>query len=247
MIEVKDLRVVYRPWNIEALKGIYLSIPRNKVICVLGPNASGKTTLLKSIANLIDYEGVILIDKVNTRKLGKLFRKMISYTSSIEKTRFLGVSVLDALLISRYPVSKGFIDTREDYEEVKRIAKELGITHLLRRRIDELSSGELQKVVLAMALVKKPSTLLLDEPDNHLDIGMKPFLSRFLRRISSELTVILSTHDPLFATHVCDYYILLHNGVVKFMGTHEDLVKNTKILEEVFGVGFELIETEARK
>ncbi|MEM4810214.1 MAG: ATP-binding cassette domain-containing protein, partial [Desulfurococcaceae archaeon] len=60
MIEVKDLRVVYRPWNIEALKGIYLSIPRNKVICVLGPNASGKTTLLKSIANLIDYEGVIL-------------------------------------------------------------------------------------------------------------------------------------------------------------------------------------------
>jgi len=242
-MSTRNVSGIYRRANIVALRDIDLNIPENNVTCILGPNASGKTTLLKTIAQLTNYHGVVEIMGKDARKIIRELRKILSYSSIIEERDLLGVTVFDVLNYSRYPVARGFFTSEEDIEKISEIASRLGIKELLNRRLGELSAGELQRVILAAALIKEPRILLLDEPDSHLDVYSKMWLSRILREISSTVTVVLSTHDPLFASIACDYFVILSRGEVVFKGFREELFKNTQILEEVYKVPFTSIST----
>lgn len=247
MISTKDLRVRYEPSNIEALKDVNVIIPSYTVTCVMGPNASGKTTLLRAIANIVEYEGGVLVDGKDSRTLSKTLRRILSYARVIETgVDYLGARVLDILLASRYPVSRGLFDTSEDINEVLNVSRELRIDHLLNRRIGELSSGELQRVILAAALVKKPKIILFDEPDAHIDAVGKTFLSRHMRRLSSESTVIISTHDVVFGFYTCNYFIVMSSGTILFQGWIRDLVTNPEPLERAYGVSFRRVEVDNR-
>jgi len=86
---------------------------------------------------------------------------------------------------------------KRDVEEVLEVARETGVVNLLNRSLRELSAGELQRIVLAAALVRKPKILLLDEPDSHLDVKWKTWLSRYLKELSKPIDIILSTHDTV--------------------------------------------------
>lgn len=239
MISTRSLRVLYKQSGVEALSGVEVDIPEKAVTCIVGPNASGKTTLLKSIAQLVDYEGVVLVEGLNARRVTKWLRKVLSYApSTLALGDYLAVRVLDVLLASRYPVSKGFADRREDLEEVAKVAELVGISHLLDRRLGELSSGELQRVLLAAALAKKPRILLLDEPDGHLDAASKAWLSTLLHKLSSYTTIVLSTHDVLFASTTCSYVVVLSHGKLVYQGFFENLLENPKPLEEAYGLCF---------
>lgn len=238
MISARKLTVVYKRSSVVALRGVDLTIPGNAVTCILGPNASGKTTLLKAIAQVVDYSGVVEISGRDAKSMLRELRRILSYASVLEERELLGVTVLDVLVYSRYPVSKGFFTSREDVEKAREVAVKLGIEGLLGRRLGELSAGELQRVVLAAALAREPKVLLLDEPDSHLDVRAKTWLSEFLREISSSVTVVLSTHDPLFASATCEYFVVLSRGGVVFAGSKSELLENAHILEEVYGVPF---------
>ncbi len=238
MISARKLTVVYKRSGVVALRGVDLTIPSNAVTCILGPNASGKTTLLKAIAQVVDYSGVVEISGRDAKSMLRELRRILSYASVLEERELLGVTVLDVLVYSRYPVSKGFFTSREDVEKAREVAVKLGIEGLLGRRLGELSAGELQRVVLAAALAREPKVLLLDEPDSHLDVRAKTWLSEFLREISSSVTVVLSTHDPLFASATCEYFVVLSRGGVVFAGSKSELLENAHILEEVYGVPF---------
>ncbi|MGC8983016.1 MAG: ABC transporter ATP-binding protein [Desulfurococcaceae archaeon] len=241
MIEVSRLRVVYKPPGIEALREVTVEVPSGTVTCILGPNASGKTTLLKAIAALVDYEGSVLVGGLEAREAAKQLRKVLSYAQSLDASAdYLGTRVVQVLLTSRYPVSSGFADTRRDLEEVLEVAEVLGISHLLERRLGELSSGELQKVVLAAALVKKPKYLLLDEPDSHLDAAYKSWLAGFLKKLAREgKTVVATTHDVLFASAACDNVVVLSRGSVVCSGSAGEVFgEGRACLEKAFGVGF---------
>ncbi len=242
MIRLREVSVTYRRNLVEALKNITTVIPRNTVSCVMGPNASGKTTMLKAIAQLIDYQGMIEINGKNARKMVKTLRRILSYVSTVEVRDLLGVTVLDLLIYSRYPVSEKFLTSMKDLEESLKTAESLGIKHLLRRKVNELSSGELQKVLLASALVRSPEILLLDEPESHLDMHSKIWLSRFLKNISNKVTVVLSTHDPYFASLTCDHLILLSRGRLVFSGPREQLFQNPRVLEEVYDTLFTIVK-----
>jgi iron complex transport system ATP-binding protein len=241
VISARKLTVVYKRSGVVALRGVDLTIPSNTVTCILGPNASGKTTLLKAIAQVVDYTGVVEISGRDAKSMLRELRRILSYASVLEERELLGVTVLDVLVYSRYPVSKGFFTSREDVEKAREVAVKLGIEGLLGRRLGELSAGELQRVVLAAALAREPKVLLLDEPDSHLDVHAKTWLSEFLREISSSassVTVVLSTHDPLFASATCEYFVVLSRGGVVFAGSKSELLENAHILEEVYGVPF---------
>ncbi|MEM4717657.1 MAG: ABC transporter ATP-binding protein [Desulfurococcaceae archaeon] len=247
MITTRNLLVKYKPSNIEALKDVNITIPSNVITCIIGPNASGKTTLLKAIANIVDYDGSVLIDGDDTRDLLNTLRKTLSYTRVIDSgVDYLGARVIDVLLASRYPVSKGFCDTSEDIQEVKKAAEELGIEHLLNRRIGELSSGELQRVVITTALVRRPRIMLFDELDAHIDAVGKTFLSRYMRKLSKESTIIISTHDVVFGFYTCDYFIVMSSGHVIFQGWIDDLVNKPEPLEKAYGVPFRKINVDSR-
>jgi ABC-type cobalamin/Fe3+-siderophores transport systems, ATPase components len=243
MISVRSLRVVYKPRGIEALREITLELPVNNVTCIIGPNASGKTTLLKAIAGILNHEGAIYIDGREVRSNIRYLRKILSYAGNMgSSVDYLGARVIDILLTSRYPVAKGFSDTKEDVEEVHRVSKILGIEHLLHRKISELSSGELQRVVIASALVKNPRVLLLDEPDTHLDVAGKSWLSKYLEVLSKTLTIVMSTHDVVFACHTCNYFVVLSSGRVLYSGWRAELVRNKEYVEKAYGMPFINVE-----
>lgn len=238
MISAKNLTVTYRSSGVVALREVELTIPERTVTCILGPNASGKTTLLKALAQVINYIGVVEISGRDAKSMLRELRRILSYVSTLEERELLGVTVLDVLLYSRYPVSRGFLNTREDVDKAREVAVKLGIKGLLNRRLSELSAGELQRVVLAAALAREPRILLLDEPDSHLDVYSKTWLSGFLRETSSRVTVVLSTHDPLFASMTCEYFVILSRGRVVFTGSKSELLRNIHVLGEVYGVAF---------
>jgi iron complex transport system ATP-binding protein len=242
LIKLREVSVTYRGNLVEALKNITTVIPGNVVSCIMGPNASGKTTMLKAIAQLVDYEGRIEFNEKDAKEMVKTLRRMLSYVSAIDVRELLGVTVLDLLIYSRYPISEKFLTTMKDIEESVKTAETLNIKHLLHRKVNELSSGELQRVLLASALVRRPEILLLDEPESHLDMRSKIWLSGFLKSISNNATIVLSTHDPYFASLTCDYLILLSKGRLVFSGTREHLLQNPEVLEEVYNTPFTTVK-----
>lgn len=246
MISTRKLRVIYKPPGVEALSEVTVEIPKQTTTCIIGPNASGKTTLLKAIARLVEYEGAVFVEGKEVKELDKVLRRILAYTAPITISELLGVRVVDVLLTSRYPVSRGLADTDEDLSIIYEVAKTLNIEHLLTRKISELSSGELQRVVIASALVRTPRMLLLDEPDSHLDVSAKPWLSQYLRKLSEKCTVVLSTHDTLFAFYTCEYFVVLSRGKALYSGWYGDIINNITPLEKAYGVKFTKINLGSR-
>jgi len=243
VITGKNVTVEYRG-VLKGLSNASFSILDKNITCLLGPNASGKTTLLRAIAKLVEYEGSLLIDgeEVLRIPLGVLSR-ILSYGSASTISTSLSLKVREILEMALYPVG-GAVASREIYE----VSNELGILSLLDRNIDELSSGELQRVVIASVLIKKPRYILLDEPDAHVDVGFKPLLSGVLRRRKDSSTIIISTHDPIFASSLCDYLILLKKGAIVFQGRLQDLFQELDLLRDAYGVDFTVVTaTPGRK
>ncbi|MEM1862088.1 MAG: ABC transporter ATP-binding protein [Desulfurococcaceae archaeon] len=233
MINVKSLTVKYGDFT--ALNDITLSIPENKATCILGPNGAGKSTLLKTIAKLVDYRGCLYLDGLEVSKTPiKTIARLVSYVQPIDTREFMGLTVRDVLLIAQYPVTTGFIESSFHLERAITVLKQLGSDKLIHRKLNELSSGELQRVVLAIGLVKNPKYLLFDEIDLHIDIGFKKSLVKLIRVWSRDKTVVFTTHDLVFGTSIGDYFILLDQGRVVYIGESEDLINNVELVEKVF-------------
>ncbi len=237
MIKIKKLRVKYR--YVDALKGVTLEIPVGKITCIIGPNGAGKTTLLRSISKIVKFDGEIYLDGLEVSKTPlKTISKILSYSTSVYLPDLLSLKVIEVLKIARYPVSKRFLETRQDIEVILRIAKEFKIDNFLEKKLSELSSGELQRVVLAMSVIKDPKYLLLDEPDSHVDVSNKAELINILKKLAASKTIVLTTHDVLFASIIGDYFVLMNNGRVVFVGNKDEFFENKKILEETYGTRF---------
>lgn len=236
LIRASGLRVVYRN-GVVAVDGVDIVLREGVVTGVIGPNGAGKSSLLKAIAGLIQYNGLVYIDGYEvSRTPYRVLARLISYTSSISVPEMLSYTVYEALLLSRYPLSRGFFETSEDEAIVERILVETGLEGLADRRLSELSSGELQRVLFAMAIARDPRYLLLDEPDNHLDLRGKAWVSMFIKKFSRGRVVVLSTHDLLFAFNTVDYIVLLDHGRIVYSGYRDDVLGASELFEKVYGV-----------
>lgn len=235
MITAENVSVKYN--GREAVAGASFTILDNRVTCIIGPNASGKTTLMRAISGRVRYEGKILIDGIEVSTLPiKRLARLVTFVEDLRQ-RFTGVKVWDILISARHALAQGFLDTEEDIEAVMKASNELRIQHLLNRDVWTLSSGELQRVLIATALVKESKYVLLDEPDAHLDVKYKSELSRLLATLASNHTVVISTHDLVFASNVCEDIIVMSAGrVAAKMGKKETREILLHQLEEVFGV-----------
>ncbi|NPA98550.1 MAG: ABC transporter ATP-binding protein [Crenarchaeota archaeon] len=227
-------------------ENLRIKIPSGKITALLGPNGSGKTTLLKMLFRRIKYSGKILIGfKELAEMSNREIARLISYMGEIALPDMMGLKVFEALLISRSSLYRGLIERQEDIREAEAVLRELGIEHLSERRLDELSSGELRKVVLGMALIKHPKYLLLDEPDSHLDMLSRIEISRIIKKYSGRTTIIIATHDPVFAVNTAEYFVLLRDGRVVDEGNLERIVGN-KSIEKTFGVKLKYIYEDNR-
>ncbi len=217
------------------LHDINLSIGAGEMVGLIGPNGSGKTTLIKLASGILKpNRGEIRLDGSN---LSQLNRKSIARSVAVVPQQFhvpFAFSASEVVALGRIPFLKVFAGESEvDKRFVTNALELVGISELRERRFDELSGGERQKVILAMALAQQPKLLLLDEPTVHLDITHQVEILELLRTLNAErgLTVVAAMHDLNLAALYFDRLILLKEGRISADGVPTQVLTEERIRE----------------
>jgi iron complex transport system ATP-binding protein len=214
-----------------------------ELVAILGPNASGKSTLLKLLAGVLKpLSGRIEVDGQEVGDLDLRVRAQRIALVQQESELLFPLRVWEYVLQGRYPYGRRLrFESEEDCLLAGNALAQVGADALRDRWMDRLSGGEKQRVILARALAQQPALLLLDEPTQHLDIGGKVELLRRLRRLADEnrYTVIVVTHELNLAAEFSDRIVLLHKGKSLRIGTPAEVYERD-LLEEVFETPLEV-------
>lgn len=216
---------------------------QHELIAILGPNASGKSTLLGLLAGMrAPLAGRIALDGTEVASIEPKIRAQRIALVQQESELLFPLRVWEYVLQGRYPYGRGLrFESQEDCLMAGNALAQVGADALRDRWMDQLSGGEKQRVILARALAQEPMMLLLDEPTQHLDIGGKVELLRRLRRLAAErrYTVLVVTHELDLAAEFADRIVLLHRGKSLRAGTPAE-VYDRALLEEVFEAPLEV-------
>jgi iron complex transport system ATP-binding protein len=219
------------------LGGTSFQARERELVAILGPNASGKSTLLRLISGTIaPLSGRVELDGEETSRLDSRTRAqriaMVHQESSILYAARAG----DFVLQGRYPYGRALrLATAEDVAIARNALAQVGAEHLAGRIIGELSGGEKQRIILARALAQQPRLVLLDEPTLHLDIGAQVELLERLRQLAEEnkYAVVVVTHELALAAEFADQVVLLHHGTCLRVGPPASVYQR-ELLEQVF-------------
>ena len=216
---------------------------QHELISILGPNASGKSTLLGLLAGMhVPLAGRIALDGTEISRLDARSRAQRIALVQQESELLFPLRVWEYVLQGRYPYGRRLrFESEEDCLMAGNALAQVGADALRDRWMDHLSGGEKQRVILARALAQQPLLLLLDEPTQHLDIGGKVELLRRLRKLTAErrYTVLVVTHELNLAAEFSDRIVLLHKGKCLRAGTPAE-VYDRATLEEVFEAPLEV-------
>jgi iron complex transport system ATP-binding protein len=210
---------------------------QREVVTILGPNASGKSTLLKLIAgSLKPLSGRVELEGFETSRLDPRTRAQKIAMVHQESPLLFPSRAGEYVLQGRHPYGKMLrFETAEDVKIAENALEQVGATHLRDRWMHEISGGEKQRVILARALAQQPILLLLDEPTLHLDIGAQVELLERLRQLAADnrYTVVVVTHELSLAAEFADTVVLLHEGKCLRVGTPAEVFRRD-LLEQVF-------------
>ena len=235
IVRVLGVKVYYGGYR--ALNRVSLNVEPGEVVGVVGPNGSGKTTLLKTIDGILKPRiGSVYIDG---REVAHMKRKEVARLIGYVPQRLelsTNMSVADFVLTGRRPYI-GFNYTRRDLEIALNALEMVDALHLASRRLDQLSGGELQRVVIARALAADPRILLLDEPTASLDPRYQVEVLRLILRLAREkgLAVVMSLHNLTQAYRFSDKVVMLRDGEIYAAGRPEEVL-TPKNIKAVFGV-----------
>jgi iron complex transport system ATP-binding protein len=220
---------------------------RREVVAILGPNASGKSTMLKLLAGILKpLSGRVQIDGMEASRLDPRVRAQRIALVQQESALLFPLRVWEFVLQGRYPYGQRLrFETEQDCLMATNALAQVGAEEFRDRWMEQLSGGEKQRVILARALAQQPALLLLDEPTQHLDIGGKVDLLRRLRRLADEnrFSVIVVTHELNLAAEFSDRIVLLHKGRCVRVGPPLEVYRRD-LLEQVFEAPLE-VETSA--
>lgn len=227
IIEVKNVWKSFK--TVQAVKGIDLKIPKGEFVALLGPNGAGKTTLVEMI------EGIQKPDKGEITIMGKHWKG-----NEDELHRIIGLSLQETRFIDKLRVSEtlqlfaSFFNKGK--QRVNEIIEIVGLEEKRRSYVVNLSGGQRQRLALGISLINSPSILLLDEPTTGLDPNARREIWEILQKLKglSETSMILTTHYMEEAENLCDYIIIMDNGVILREGTLTQLLvedSDTKIVE----------------
>jgi ABC-2 type transport system ATP-binding protein len=218
VIEVKEVWKSFK--TVQAVKGIDLKISKGQFVALLGPNGAGKTTLVEMI------EGIQKPDKGEIFIMGKKWQG-----NEDELHRIIGLSLQETRFIDKLRVSEtlelfaSFFNLGK--ERVNEIIGIVGLEEKKRAYVVNLSGGQRQRLAIGIALINNPAILLLDEPTTGLDPNARREIWEILRSLKgkSETSMILTTHYMEEAENLCDYIIIIDNGVILREGTLQELLE----------------------
>jgi len=224
---------------------ISLEIPSNKISVIIGSNACGKSTLLKTLARLIKpTSGTITLDGQSIHKIAA--KKLARIVGLLPQSPIVpeGISVTDLVGRGRFPHQSIFGGwSKKDYEAVAEAMDIMKITELANASIDELSGGQRQRVWIAMALAQQTDILFLDEPTTYLDITYQVEILDLLTDLNRKYgtTIVMVLHDINLAARYADYLFALKEGRLISEGAPSKVVTR-ELVKEVFGLECTVVE-----
>lgn len=219
--------------------GVDLELPAGRITVIVGANACGKSTLLKTLSRLITpTSGAVVLDG---KKISELHTKELARTLGLLPQQPIapeGIAVADLVGRGRHPHQKMFRSwTVEDDRAVVEALEATGVTELADRSVDELSGGQRQRVWIAMALAQETDILLLDEPTTFLDVAHQIDVLDLLTDLNRHRgsTIVMVLHDLNLAIRYADTLVAVKDCRVHAMGAPSEVVTST-LIEEVFGL-----------
>ena len=215
--------------NLQVLNDVSLEAQPNRITVIVGPNGSGKSTLLKTIAGLTRiYQGQVMLDGKIISKLPphEIARSGVAYLPQTEST-FTRLSVAENFEMAGYAVN------REDFQERMKKALEIfpKLSSYMNTRVSHLSGGERQMVAMSMALLRKPNTIMFDEPTANLApiIATQVLDTIVYLSQNSGITIVLVEQNATRALQIGHYAYLLVNGTTAFEGTTKALLEHKEL------------------
>ena len=235
LLDVLDITSGYG--KIDIIKDISFKVEEGEFLCIIGPNGSGKSTLLKSLTKLLKpSKGSILFEGKDIYSFTTIeFSRRAAFVPPDISVSF-SFRVEEIVSMGRNPYMNRFASLNDSDKKSIHEAMELtGIVSLKDRFIDELSTGETQRVIIAQAIAQETDVIFLDEPTSHLDIGHQTEIFDLLKKLQKEKgrTIILVSHDLNMASEYSDNLILMANGMLHSIGLPMDVL-NYKAIEEVY-------------
>ncbi len=244
-LAIRGLRVSYG--QREVLRGVDLDVTAGEIVGLVGPNGGGKTTLLKSITRGVSIaSGDVSIGCEDVTQLSP--REIARRVAVVSQSSTLPVGFLarEIVVMGRTPYLR-FLEQEgpDDYRHADAALASVGAESLAHRRVEELSGGERQNVVLARALAQETPLLLLDEPTANLDIGHQVVIARLLQRLARErdVGVLAALHDLTLASLYCDRLVLLSGGSIIAEGTAAEVLRREN-LRLAYGADVVVLRTE---
>ena len=218
-IELRHIDKHFGP--VHVIRDVNLTVRDREFVVFLGPSGCGKTTTLRAIAGLEEIDsGDILLDGKPIQNLRAADRDIAFVFQNYALYPHFTVYENLAFPLRAVGTAKAALD-----ETVRSVARSLGITHLLRARPSALSGGDMQRVAIGRALVRRPKALLLDEPIGSLDAKLRETMRVELKRLHYEngSTSIYVTHDQVEAMSLADRIVVMNEGVLQQVGTPTDV------------------------
>jgi iron complex transport system ATP-binding protein len=217
------------------LDGLTFDVDAGEILGIVGPNGSGKTSLLKLLAKVLrPHVGDMALFG---RDLGTMpqveVARIVAFVPQ-ESPQIFSFTVMETVLMGRYPHHRGTKwsagfgwESAEDVLIAEQAMQSTDLTHLAGRSVMDLSGGERQRCMIARALAQAPRVLLLDEPTAFLDLQHQMEICAIVRRLKEErgLTVVLVSHDLNLASQYCDRILMLKAGTLFRLGTPQEVIR----------------------
>ncbi|MBU0570062.1 metal ABC transporter ATP-binding protein [Patescibacteria group bacterium] len=188
-LSIENLTIRYPGYKHTAIDSVSFTVRENSIAALIGPNGSGKTTIIKAILGLLAYEGTI---KVFGEPVNKMYKKIgyVPQKFSFDQTFPITVYDFISLVLFAYPKEK-------TARQIDKVLNYVEASDIINQRLSDLSGGQLQRVLLARALVHDPELLLLDEPEAGVDVGGEQTFYDLLEKLvkDKKITAVIASHE----------------------------------------------------
>lgn len=239
-------------WNghRDVFSRVSFTLNPGELFCILGPNGTGKSTLLRCLIDLLDVkDGTVRINGSDIRRMDRqeLSRKMAFVPQGYDVA--FPYTILEYVLMGRAPYISPFSSpSGEDVRIAQGAIAQVGIGHLMDQPVNEVSGGEHQMALIARALAQEPEILLLDEPTSHLDFGNQMQVLSLVERLRMKgITIIMTSHFPDHAFIVSDKVGIMKDGEFSMIGPAEEVITSDALKDTYqVDVRVEYIEVAGR-